>query len=76
MPSLDLGPEPEHRPAAAEVNNRPGHLGVSRLILAHGVSVGQTEDLGNVVGVDQVIEKNASGHEIELTRVSGRASRP
>lgn len=63
---LDLGPEPEHWPAPAKVDDRTGHVRVARLVLADGVSVGETEDLGDIVGVDQVIDEDSSGHEKSL----------
>jgi len=62
VPAFDLGSEPEPWPTATEVNHRPRHVGITRLVLADGVSVGETEDLGYIVGVDEVIHEDSSGH--------------
>jgi len=68
MPALDLGTKPEHRSAATEVDHRPWHVWVARLVLADRVPVSKTQDLGNVVGVDQVVDEDSSGHKNSLRR--------
>jgi len=55
-PSLDLRPQPQHRTAAAKVDDWPRHVLVAGLVLANGVAVGETEDLRHVAGIDQIVD--------------------
>lgn len=71
MPALDVGTEPEHRPASAEVDDRPRHVGVACLVLADRVAVGQAEDLRDVLGVDEIVYEYAASHRYQLTGVRG-----
>ena len=70
LPALDFRTEPEHRPSRAEVDDRTGHVRVARLILADSVSVGETQDLGDVVSVDQVVDEDSSRHGKSLRRLA------
>lgn len=62
MPALDLRAEPEHWPAAAEVDYGAGHVGVARLVLADGVPVGYPKNARDVVGVDEVVNDDSARH--------------
>ena len=65
-PSLDLGTQPELDAALSEIENRSRHIAVPLLVLEHRVAIGQTEDLGNALRVDQVtgvdVDHRASLH--------------
>lgn len=70
-PFRDLGPKPEFHPALAEVDYRPGHVGVSVLVDAHRVVTRDAKDLGDAVSVDEVIDDNRPGHAFQITSVLG-----
>ena len=63
MPALDLRTKPKARPAGAEVENRSRHVRIATLVLADGVALCQPEDASDLVGVDEVLKDDASGHE-------------
>ncbi len=62
VPALDLRSEPEARPAAAEIKDWSRHVWVAVHILAHRVAVGEAENPGDVMRVDEVIQKHTPGH--------------
>ena len=66
MPALDLRTKPKARPAWAEVEDRPRHVGVATLILADGVALRKAENPGDFVSVDEVVDKYASRHKTSL----------
>lgn len=75
-PSLDLGPQPEPRAPASQVNHRAGHVVVASLVLADTVAVRETKDRGHIVGVDQVIDGDSPSHERSIRRWSAYAATP
>jgi hypothetical protein len=66
VPSLDLGSEPEARPATAKIEDGTRHVRVPVQVLAYGVPVSESEDAGHVVCVDQIIDEHTSSHEASL----------
>jgi hypothetical protein len=62
MPTLDRRSQPQARSAGPKIKNRPRHIRIPALVLADGVAVAESEDPGNVVSVDEVVDQNASGH--------------
>ena len=61
-PAFDLGPKPELQSAFAEVDNRARHVGVTTLVLADGVAVGQAQEVRNGLGVEKVFGRNQRSH--------------
>jgi len=61
-PPLHLRPQPKHRTSTAEVDNRAGHFLVTRLVLADGVAVGETEDLRHIAGINQLVDDDFARH--------------
>ena len=53
---------PEARATATEIEGRPRHVRIAVQILAHRVAMGEAEDSGDVMRVDQVVEEHATGH--------------
>jgi hypothetical protein len=74
-PPLHLGPQPELRATAAEIDDRTGHVLVASLVLAHGVPMCEPEDLGYRLRVDQIVDVDLESHAKHLTCVSGRSLR-
>jgi hypothetical protein len=70
VPALDLGPEPEHRPARTQVDDRARHVGITRLILADGIAVTQPEDFGDITRIDEIVHEHSPGHAKQLTPAS------
>jgi hypothetical protein len=66
VPSLDLRAQPEARSTTTKIEDRPRHVRIAVHVETHGVSVGETEYPGDVVRVDQIIEKYATGHRTSL----------
>jgi hypothetical protein len=56
VPPLDLGAEPEPRTTRTEIEDRPWHVRPPALVLADGVSMGEAQDPGDIVGVDELIK--------------------
>jgi hypothetical protein len=71
VPALDLGTEPEHWAATAEVDDRTWHVGIARLILADRVALGESEDLCNVMSIDEIVDEYSTGHGEQTTPVTG-----
>jgi hypothetical protein len=61
-PSLNFRPEPELDSSFAEIENGSRHVGISMLVDAHGVSMGQPKHVGNSLRVDQLFDRNLLGH--------------
>ena len=61
-PLLYLRLQPELDATVPEIQDRPRHVGVPVLIHADRVAVGESEDLGHAVGVEEVIEVYVSTH--------------
>ena len=66
VPPLDLRSEPQARPAAAEVEDGPGHVGIPVHILADGIAMSEPQDPSNIVRVDEVVDEHAARHEASL----------
>jgi hypothetical protein len=66
VPFLDLGLQPEARAAGAKIKDRSWHVRIPALILTDGVAMAEPEDPGNVVGVDEVVDRNPSWHVASL----------
>ena len=75
---FDVRAEPELRSAVTEIAYGAGHVGIAMLVDAHGVAVGEAEQFGDSVGVQQVIRIDCSTHarrlllEADLSDVGGR----
>jgi hypothetical protein len=61
-PPLDLGSEPELDTTLAEVDDRSRHVFVSLLILADGIAVGEFEDVGDALSVEEMLCLDFGGH--------------
>ena len=61
-PTLNLGTQPELYPSAGKVDYWTRHVVVAGLVLAHCVAVRETEDLGDGLGVDEVVDVDFSSH--------------
>lgn len=70
MPSLYLRSQPEARPATAKIKDRPRHVGVPVQVLAHRVAVGEAENPGDVMRIDEIVEEHASSHRTSLHAVA------
>jgi hypothetical protein len=66
VPALDFGSQPEARTTAAEIEDRARHVRIPVQILADRIAVGESEDSGDVVCVDQVIEMDTARHDASL----------
>jgi hypothetical protein len=55
-PPLHLGPQPQHRSSAAQVDGWTRHVLVTGLVLADGVAVGETEYLRHIASIDQLVD--------------------
>jgi hypothetical protein len=68
VPPVDLGAQPEARPPMPEVEDGSRHVWIPVDVEAHSVSVGEAENTGDLVCIDQIVEKYAAGHpKIEYT---------
>ncbi len=54
LPLLDLAAQPELATALTQVDHRAGHGRVTALVGRNGVALGQTQQLCNRLGVDEV----------------------
>ena len=63
VPAFNLWTQPEHRTTAAEVEDGTRHVRVARLVLADRVPVREPKNLGDVVGVHEIVEGDSSRHE-------------
>jgi len=61
-PPLDLRTEPELDAPLAQIDGRPWHVFVLPLVLEHGVPVRQTEDIGDALGVEEIVCLDLRGH--------------
>jgi hypothetical protein len=61
-PPRHLRAQPELEPATVQVNHGTGHILVSRLVLAHRVAMRKTEDLGDGLGVNEVVDVDFLTH--------------
>ena len=66
MPSLYLRSQPEARPATAKIKDRARHVGIPVQVLAYRVAVGEAENLGDVMRVDEIVEEHALSHRTSL----------
>ncbi len=53
-PGFDIGTEPQARTARPEVDNGTWHLGILVEVQAHAVPLGKPDDLGDLLGVDEL----------------------
>jgi hypothetical protein len=70
-PSLDFGSEPQLHAASAELDDRPGHVVIAALVQADAVSVGEAQEVGDAVGVGQILRMHERGHDKKSTSVDG-----
>jgi len=70
-PPLDLRAKPELYPTIAEFPHRTRHVRIPVLVNADGVAVGKTEEFGNPVCVEKIVDVNRSTHESKITAVLG-----
>ena len=61
-PALDVGLEPHLHPSVAEIQDRPWHVRISMLVDADGVAVGEAKQVGNAIGVDQIVDVDSLAH--------------
>ena len=54
--SDDLGAQPGHRRAAAEVDDRRWHISAAGLVVADVAAVGETGSFGRLLGTRQVVD--------------------
>jgi hypothetical protein len=66
VPALDLGPKPQAWSTTSQVEDWAWHFGIPVHVLAHGVSVSESEDSSDVMGVDEIVDKHAAGHRTSL----------
>jgi hypothetical protein len=66
MPSLDLRAQPEAWSTTTKIEDRSRHVRIAVHVETDGVSVGEAEDPGDVMSVDQIIDKYATGHQTSL----------
>src|SRR5690242_9029235 len=69
-PPFDLGAKPKLDAPIAELAHRTRHIVVPVLVDADGVPVGKTEELGNAVCVEEIVDVHLSAHEIRLLQYS------
>jgi hypothetical protein len=67
QPRFYLRTEPQQRTVRAKVDDWPWHVRVTALISAHGVAVGEAEEVGNLLRIDQVLRADI-GHEKKVYR--------
>ena len=70
-PLRDLGAQPKLCAAAAETDDRAGHVRVAPLVLAHCVAMRKAEDLGDAVCVNEVVRIDPGRHVHQPTSVGG-----
>jgi hypothetical protein len=57
-PCFDLRSEPQSRPVGAEVDDGAGHVRILVQVLADGVPVGEADESGDLLCVDEVFGTN------------------
>ena len=70
-PALDVGAEPELRPASTKIDDGYGHIGVSPLVRADRLAERQTENPGDTMGINQVFRIYVRTHGYEATPAIG-----
>lgn len=68
---LDLRTKPELDAPLAEIDRWPWHVRVLPLVLKHGVSVGEAQDVGDALGVYEIVGFNLGRHETHPISVGG-----
>jgi hypothetical protein len=68
VPALDLRTKPKAGTTGTEVEHWSRHVGPAMLVLADRVAVGEAENSGDIVCVDELVNGNSSGHEASLHR--------
>ena len=76
LPGGDFGAEPESGSASAAVEEGAGHLGVAALVEVDGGGVGESEELGDVVRVDEVVDVDPAAHNSTLGHPALAGSAP
>lgn len=61
-PAFDLWTKPELDATLPKVNYRLGHIVVPTLILEHGVAMGEAEDIGDALRIEEVFGCDSRGH--------------
>ena len=71
-PALDLGSEPKLDAALAEVDDRLGHVVVPALVLKNRIAMGQAEDVGDALRVEEIFGGDPGRHLNKPTCIGGR----
>jgi hypothetical protein len=74
-PVLDIWPEPELYAPIAEIHDRARHVLMAPLVEADAVAVRQLQDVGDGLGVDQVLSGDIRTHHNKATSVDGYVRR-
>jgi hypothetical protein len=70
-----LRTEPELDSALAEIDYRLRHILVFALVLKDGVAVGEVEDVGHSLRIEEVFRSDSGGHRDDPTSVGGGSVR-
>jgi hypothetical protein len=62
VPSLDLRTKPKAWTAGTKVQDRARHIRVSALVEADRIALGEAEDVGHLMSINQVIQQYSSRH--------------
>lgn len=73
-PSSNFRFLPETRPAGSQINHRPRHVRVTALIRAHAVALGQSEQVGHALCVDQILGVDLGAHDFSLRGLTSSLS--
>jgi hypothetical protein len=65
-PSLNLWSEPQSRPTRTEIDRGPGHVHVALLIRTDAISMREPEEIGDALGVDEVLSSHPWRHDRRL----------
>jgi hypothetical protein len=75
-PCFDLRPKPQLGPSIAELADWTRHVVVPVLIHAHGVAVSETEELGDAVCVEEIVDVYLAAHIARLLQYSDPSEPP
>src|SRR4051812_15357788 len=67
-PGPHLRRQPQSGPMGSAIDHRPGHIGVSRLIEIDRIRLGQTQQVRNLGGIDELVDVYPSAHAVTLRR--------
>jgi len=69
-PPFDLRPQPQLQPTSTTVDERPWHLEIPRLVLAHRVAMRQAENRGDFLSIDEVVHVDPASHAETVHRLA------